>query len=40
MPGASKASSAYATFRREREKVEMLFTHLTSILKLDRLHLS
>ena len=29
----------YATSRRERRKVEMLFVHLKRILKLDRLRL-
>lgn len=33
------ATDAYATSRRERKKVEMLFAHLKRILKLDRLRL-
>jgi hypothetical protein len=33
------ATNAYVTSRRERKKVEMLFTHLKRILKLDRLRL-
>jgi hypothetical protein len=32
-------TDAYATSRRERKKVEMLFAHLKRILKLDRLRL-
>jgi hypothetical protein len=32
-------SAIYATSRRERKKVEMLFAHLERILKLDRLRL-
>ena len=32
-------TDAYATSRRERKKVEMLFAHLKCILKLDRLRL-
>jgi hypothetical protein len=32
-------SAIYATSRRERKKVEMLFAHLKRILKLDRLRL-
>ncbi|MBP2314223.1 transposase, partial [Azospirillum soli] len=31
------ATDAYATSRRERKKVEMLFAHLKRILRLDRL---
>lgn len=33
------ATDAYATSRRERKKVEMLFAHLKRILRLDRLRL-
>jgi transposase len=33
------SSAGYATSRRERKKVEMLFAHLKRILKLDRLRL-
>jgi len=33
------ATDAYATSRRERKKIEMLFAHLKRILKLDRLRL-
>ena len=33
------ATEAYATSRRERKKIEMLFAHLKHILKLDRLRL-
>ncbi len=33
------ATDAYATSRRQRKKVEMLFAHLKRILKLDRLRL-
>jgi hypothetical protein len=33
------SSAAYATSRRERKKIEMLFAHLKRILKLDRLRL-
>ncbi|AIB13939.1 hypothetical protein ABAZ39_18560 (plasmid) [Azospirillum argentinense] len=33
------ATDAYATSRRERNKVEMLFAHLKRILRLDRLRL-
>jgi transposase len=33
------SSASYATSRRERKKVEMLFAHLKRILKLDRLRL-
>lgn len=36
---AIAATDAYATSRRERKKVEMLFAHLKRILKLDRLRL-
>ena len=32
-------TAAYATSRRERKRVEMLFAHLKRILKLDRLRL-
>jgi hypothetical protein len=32
-------TDAYATLRRERKKVKMLFVHLKRILKLDRLRL-
>ena len=32
-------TDAYATSRRERKKVEMLFAHLKRILRLDRLRL-
>jgi hypothetical protein len=32
-------TDAYATSRREREKIEMLFAHLERILKLDRLRM-
>jgi hypothetical protein len=32
-------ADAYATSRRERKKIEMLFAHLKRILKLDRLRL-
>jgi Transposase DDE domain len=32
-------TDAYATSRRERKKIEMLFAHLKRILKLDRLPL-
>ena len=32
-------TEAYATSRRQRKKVEMLFAHLKRILKLDRLRL-
>jgi Transposase DDE domain len=32
-------TDTYATSRRERKKVEMLFAHLKRILKLDRLRL-
>ena len=32
-------TDAYATSRRQRKKVEMLFAHLKRILKLDRLRL-
>jgi hypothetical protein len=32
-------TGAYATSRRERRKIEMLFAHLKRILKLDRLRL-
>jgi len=32
-------TDAYATSRRERKKIEMLFAHLKLILKLDRLRL-
>jgi Transposase DDE domain len=32
-------TEAYATSRRERKKIEMLFAHLKRILKLDRLRL-
>ena len=32
-------TDAYATSRRERKKIEMLFAHLKRILKLDRLRL-
>jgi hypothetical protein len=32
-------TEAYVTSRRERKKVEMLFTHLKRILKVDRLRL-
>jgi hypothetical protein len=32
-------NEAYATSRRERKKIEMLFAHLKRILKLDRLRL-
>ena len=32
-------TDAYATSRRERNKIEMLFAHLKRILKLDRLRL-
>ena len=33
------ATDAYATSRRQRKKVEMLFAHLKRIRKLDRLRL-
>ncbi len=36
---AIAATEAYATSRRERKKVEMLFAHLKRILRLDRLRL-
>ncbi|PWC31924.1 IS1182 family transposase [Azospirillum sp. TSO22-1] len=36
---AIAATDAYATSRRERKKVEMLFAHLKRILRLDRLRL-
>ncbi len=39
MAGDIAATEAYATSRRERKKVEMLFAHLKRILKLDRLRL-
>ena len=32
-------TDAYATSRRERKKIEMLFAHLKRILRLDRLRL-
>jgi hypothetical protein len=32
-------TEAYATSRRQRKKVEMLFAHLKRILRLDRLRL-
>lgn len=32
-------TDAYVTSRRQRKKVEMLFTHLKRILRLDRLRL-
>jgi transposase len=39
MARAIAATDAYATSRRERKKVEMLFAHLKRILRLDRLRL-
>jgi len=39
MARAIAGTEAYVTSRRQRKKVEMLFTHLKRILKLDRLRL-
>jgi hypothetical protein len=36
-PATSAKTDAYRTSRRQRKKVEMLFAHLTRILRLDRL---
>lgn len=39
MAGSIATTDAYATSRRQRKKIEMLFAHLKGILRLDRLRL-
>ena len=39
LPRDVATTNAYATSRRQRKKVEMLFAHVNHTLKLDRLRL-